>query len=379
MGNHESFLNRIQKTLYYGRLPNADCLSLPVTELASELFSEPHTGRSLDRLHCKDAAYISRQSCVSPCSFVLAVLYLERLKSCNPEYLQCVAPSELFLVSLMVSTKFLHDYGDDTEIYLDEWAASGGITVKELISLEKDFLNAIEWEIFVSDQTFWRKLSSIESIIGRNEGKNRGFFTYTELNNLLSVIDAGALVHYLTAVLAVLTLTYAAGLLTVISSMLIVSHMPGNCLSPVSSEVPSNQQSFEQEPETVFEKKPIDAVDILQTGIILASIAGANYDSNETDNTESVGWDWWNSTTMNWLTSTSKIMEIPIPEFKAYTYNNYLEMTIDKKLLLQDQLHKATRIRMQDRLESSWHTEWTDTIFTLFSYSPMAFFQQIKE
>lgn len=72
-----------------------------ISELASELFSEAQQGYSLNRLYCEDASAISRNACVSPCSFVLALLYLERLKHCNPDYLQQVAPSKLFLISLV--------------------------------------------------------------------------------------------------------------------------------------------------------------------------------------------------------------------------------------------------------------------------------------
>lgn len=70
-------------------------------EFAAELFSEVKSGCSLERLDVEEASRISRNACVSPCSFVLALLYLERLKDCNPEYLYKVAPSELFLVSLV--------------------------------------------------------------------------------------------------------------------------------------------------------------------------------------------------------------------------------------------------------------------------------------
>lgn len=43
----------------------------------------------------------------------------------------------------MVSCKFLFDDGESDEVFIDEWAASGGISVKELVHLEKDFLKAI--------------------------------------------------------------------------------------------------------------------------------------------------------------------------------------------------------------------------------------------
>lgn len=43
----------------------------------------------------------------------------------------------------MVSSKFLYDDGEDDEVFMDEWATSGGISLKQLIQLEKDFLKAI--------------------------------------------------------------------------------------------------------------------------------------------------------------------------------------------------------------------------------------------
>lgn len=70
-------------------------------ELTADLFSQTKVGNSLERLHLNDAANITRHACVSPCSLVLAMLYLDRLKKFNPDYLQRVAPSELFLVSLV--------------------------------------------------------------------------------------------------------------------------------------------------------------------------------------------------------------------------------------------------------------------------------------
>ncbi|KAJ8879725.1 hypothetical protein PR048_020333, partial [Dryococelus australis] len=143
MGDHNRFLSRIEKSLYYGKLPLTERFSLPVSELAAELFSEVKSGRSLDYLQLGEAATISRNSCVSPCSLVLALLYLERLKSCNPEYLRSVPSSELFVVSMMVASKFLNDDGEEDEVFNDEWAAATGFTLKELNHIEHDFLQAI--------------------------------------------------------------------------------------------------------------------------------------------------------------------------------------------------------------------------------------------
>lgn len=43
----------------------------------------------------------------------------------------------------MISSKFLFDDGEDDEVFMDEWAKSGGISIKELVDLEKKFLSAI--------------------------------------------------------------------------------------------------------------------------------------------------------------------------------------------------------------------------------------------
>ena len=70
-------------------------------ELAVELYSEVKLGKSLERLRIEESADISRNACISPCSLVLAVIYLEQLKTTNSVYVDKVAPSELFLISLV--------------------------------------------------------------------------------------------------------------------------------------------------------------------------------------------------------------------------------------------------------------------------------------
>ncbi|KRT78859.1 hypothetical protein AMK59_7042 [Oryctes borbonicus] len=419
-GDHHNFLSRITKTLYYGKLPKSDRLSLPVTELATELFSEAKIGSSLERLHCNDAASISRNACISPCSFILAMLYLERLKTCNSDYLQRVNPSELFLVSLMVSSKFLYDDGEEDEVFMKEWAKSGGMTVKNLVQLEKDFLNAINWEIFVSEANFWKKLCDLEHQLAKKQGMNRGWFTYTELNSILAVVDAYHFYHYIVYLITILLATYTAGVVTIISSMFIVSQVPGNCLqSPAVKIDPADTPLFIASDnqcqtnlkeavqnienltdfncdileETCSSRKQIDAADVLTTSLILASIQpvpdkiparnNSYFDNPENDdrNNEKISWDWWTSPAMNWLASTSELVYFNL-NFKDYVYSSYSDSTIVATKLIEqeDHFHKATRTRIQDQLERSWHKEWTDTIKkSIMSYKkPFEFFKSIK-
>lgn len=85
------------------RVRNA-CESLP--EVSCEEWSEAQRGRSLRRLHADAAVGIARHACVSPAALVLALLYLERLRTSRPDYLAFMPPNELFLVSLVSYTRW---------------------------------------------------------------------------------------------------------------------------------------------------------------------------------------------------------------------------------------------------------------------------------
>ncbi|KAJ8912913.1 hypothetical protein NQ315_017243 [Exocentrus adspersus] len=384
-GNHKNYLSRITKTLYYGRLPKAEALSLPVTELAAELFSEVQKGKSLERLHYNDAAEISRNACISPCSLVLAMLYLERLKTRNPEYLDKTAPSDLFLVSLMVSCKFLFDDGESDEAFIDEWAASGGISVKELVHLEKNFLKAIDWEIYVSELNFWKKLTEIETTVAARQGCLRGYFTYTELQNLASTIELRNLIHCFVAVSVILATVYTAGLLTLVGSVYLVSHVPGTNLYNKKLEIESNNVvPMPNEVGLIEEAKIIktdlrykhgknmDIVNVLKTSILLASIKTPtsvnetqteyiNSDANN-ENIQYVSWDYWNVPIMDWLSKSSQFVSNFTLDVGVKYYNYFLETSVAKSkcFKLEDTVNKATKTRIQDQMESSWHKEWTD-------------------
>uniref|UniRef100_A0A1B6DA34 Protein CNPPD1 n=1 Tax=Clastoptera arizonana TaxID=38151 RepID=A0A1B6DA34_9HEMI len=226
VGDHDEFISRITKTLYYGKLPLTERFSLPVTELAAEIYSEVKCGRSLDRLHVDRAAEISHHACVSPCSLVLALLYLERLKSCNSEYVEKVASSELFLVSMMVASKFLNDDGEEDEVFNDEWAASSGLDVKEINRLEREFLDAINWEVFISSEKFWLRLQEMESELALRQGRQRGWFSYTELSQLIQAIEFVSFTQTLLAMSAVCLTSYAASVMAMVASAMLVNQLP---------------------------------------------------------------------------------------------------------------------------------------------------------
>jgi len=231
---HTAAETRYTRSLYYGALPATDRPSLPLTKLAVDQFTSSGLdalGQKLGRLDMARAADISRQACAGPNSLVLALLYLERLRRRNPDYLTTVSSADLFLVSLMVASKFLHDDGEEDEVFNDEWASSGGIDTKELNRLEVKFLAAMDWRIFVDDAEFQTTLCRLEADIAIREVTARdGDATYSDLTVLGSGEQAAHMLSILAQaaikVTAVCLTTYAAGILTLLGTAAALSRTP---------------------------------------------------------------------------------------------------------------------------------------------------------
>ncbi|XP_029160659.1 uncharacterized protein LOC114932552 [Nylanderia fulva] len=304
---HHEFLKRIKKSLYYSKLPKINCLSLPVTELAAELFTEVKSGHTLEKLDVEEASKISRNACVSPCSLVLALLYIERLKNCNPEYLQQVAPSELFLVSLMVASKFLHDDGEEDEVFNKEWANSGQVTVARMNKLEKDFLAAIDWTVLVQRQDFWEKLQRLEKDVAYREVQKRGWCSYTELNCLLNSVQLIAIAQTLINVSSICLATYAAGLVTLVGSTLIAhfivqSCLPGASLDPRQSvNLQTNLMSTDLLINTQSQEINANNLPISDSLILDENLDYSTEVDHDDDKDDIVGWQWWLNSMMTWL------------------------------------------------------------------------------
>lgn len=326
MGNHDDFLNRISKSLYYAKLPVTDCLSLPVTELAAELFTEVKSGYTLERLDVEEASRISRNACVSPCSLVLALLYLERLKDCNPEYLQQVAPSELFLVSLMVASKFLNDEGEDDEVFNTEWAQSADLTILQINRLEKDFLKAIDWTVFVHNQDFWERLQKLERDIAYKEAQKRGWFSYTELSCLMNSMQLIAVAHAVVNVSSICLATYTAGVVTLLGSALVASYLPGTVLNnprQVTNSTDIMKADFNSEMDITSSieilSENVLTTDFISTSFLLnCNQSQQNCEHIKIHKITNVNWRWLSSI-MIWL-----------PQHSDMESKKSLQTTIDK-------------------------------------------------
>lgn len=122
----------------------------------------------------------------------------------------------------MVSAKFYSDY-DETDVYAYNFAYEGEISVERLKQLEISFLNAIQWNLLVSENEFFEKLKTVEKLLALKEGLHRSWFTYTEMEILTPKLEiAKQIIHYTT----ILMFTYVCSIATIALSSIILTSIP---------------------------------------------------------------------------------------------------------------------------------------------------------
>ena len=97
-----------------------------------------------------DVAYylkrISLYSEASPSCLITSLIYLERAQHlCPPLRLTSRTLQRLLLVAVMTATKYL----EDTCCLNSRWAEIGGLSVKELNALEREFLSCLQYRLVV--------------------------------------------------------------------------------------------------------------------------------------------------------------------------------------------------------------------------------------
>ncbi|KAH6944154.1 hypothetical protein HPB50_002059 [Hyalomma asiaticum] len=116
---------------------------MALTGISVEMFSKVLPNDGLKVLDMHYASSVSRRACITPCSMMLAMVYLDQLRHKNPQYMTSVSSCDLFLVSMLVASKFLYDDGEEDEVFNNEWAASANMELKDLNVLEREFLDAL--------------------------------------------------------------------------------------------------------------------------------------------------------------------------------------------------------------------------------------------
>ncbi|XP_068960558.1 protein CNPPD1 [Petaurus breviceps papuanus] len=229
---HQKLSERVRKRLYYGWDP--DCgleeLSSPVADIAVELLQKAAPS-PIRRLQKKYVSHVSREACISPCAMMLALVYIERLRHRNPDYLQHVSSSDLFLISMMVASKYLYDEGEEEEVFNDEWGAAGGVAVPTLNALERGFLSAMDWSLYTDPREIFEVLSWLEGCVAEQQGRRRGWYTYTDLCVLLEQrtwqLALGSLCQRLAKLACLLALAYVSSVAVAVASVTVLHQTLG--------------------------------------------------------------------------------------------------------------------------------------------------------
>ncbi|CAL1535249.1 unnamed protein product [Lymnaea stagnalis] len=229
-----NFRKRMRRRLYYGDMADLEEPSLPLTELAVDYFHES-VPEKLGHVDLYTASNVIRCNKVSPCSVVLSMLYAKRLRQKNKEYLQTMSSSDIFFISMMMASKYLYDEGVEEEVFNDEWADNTDQEVDDVNQMEMDFLQAMDWRLFVKPDEFEDTLVAIERRLALREGLKRNWFTYAELDVLLNADLMGTLWLQVGLECSKLMSAFSAVYLTGIISMLGSTALAAQVSGPLSS------------------------------------------------------------------------------------------------------------------------------------------------
>lgn len=129
----------------------------------------------------KASSYVKRimkYGGLSPCCFVVGMIYLERLKDIIPSL--CLTSTNfqrLFLVSVMEAAKFLDDFYFSNK----HWAEVGGITTQEINALELEFLFLLEFDLNIQRPEYDSYMRCVTSQREPHTIDNQGMFGFPEL------------------------------------------------------------------------------------------------------------------------------------------------------------------------------------------------------
>lgn len=152
----------------------------------------------------------------------------------------------------MVATKFYS--GHDDEAPYVNWAECLSTTPDNLLQMELSFLSAIDWKVYVSNEEFFEKVKTLEITLARQQGLQRGFYTYLELSSIMPSVQIAK--EFLQSML-VLSLSYTVLVATMVASVFLASQIPGTYLN-ASSSLGNASQSATQLSENSSSPQPIE-------------------------------------------------------------------------------------------------------------------------
>ncbi|EDV26949.1 Protein CNPPD1 [Trichoplax sp. H2] len=208
---------------------------LPITSLAAQIYKKA-SGSYDDQFNEEFISKLDSQLNITPCALVLAILYIERLMQTDRECSKHLLPSELFVISMLIATKYLIDEGEENEIWNDEWAKAANFEIDRVVQLERIFLNRIKWNLFISPATFHKYTARLEARMIVKEFEDRNWLTYAEMKTLLDLSSKHTLstIGQIIKIVAVSITSYLACFIIVVGSLFLIytyqnNHLPYVC------------------------------------------------------------------------------------------------------------------------------------------------------
>ena len=213
------------------------------------------TGAVPSRRMLDSTSTICRRAMISPYCMILGLAYAKLYHKVSIDNQSTVkfCTLDLFLVSMILSNKFLIDSGEYEAISNREWADLSNKTIHEVNTLETQFLNAIEWKLYMSPQDFNAFSREIEAQIVSDLVKRRGYCTYGDLLALFKCENLHTLFHTSVRNMGIAFLSsfafYLTGVLAISVAVKCLNYLP-----QVSSraEVQQHAHSFIEGTEIVL-------------------------------------------------------------------------------------------------------------------------------
>ncbi|KAF1750781.1 hypothetical protein GCK72_017332 [Caenorhabditis remanei] len=229
---------RMKRSLNYGTKQPAT-LNYPLSQLIVDYFDKKCT---FDYLEPNTSSMISKCGFADPCTLVVALVYLDRLRDQNKEYFEATDPVSLYVPALVLASKYMHDTDTYDRVSNTEWAESLKMDPNELNKQEWELVEKLDWNVAVKNDEFEKYLEKMEKWVAGDFMEKNDFATYNELLQLSSMIPILDIVKQLIEFISSTSLIYCLTLALMSTTLSTVSEPSTS--TDVNVTAKDNNQTF---------------------------------------------------------------------------------------------------------------------------------------